>query len=152
MDSTRRGSGVFPTEIPSPVNAIHFRMEQAGLEPRDLEPYIGSCGKVSDVLSGKQPLTLPMIRALHQHLGIPVEVLLQDSRGAPADGGDPSDFALDWSRFPLNELMKRGWVRTVDSAKSMAEKRIRELIDAAGGFRAGCAGRAVPNPSLGPAT
>ena len=57
-------------------------MEQAGLEPRDLEPYIGSRGKVSEVLSGKQPLTLPMIRALHKHLGIPAEVLVGDP--APA--------------------------------------------------------------------
>jgi len=75
----------FPIKLPSPVEAIRFRMEQAGLGPRDLEPYIGSRGKVSDVLSGKQSLTLPMIRALHQHLGIPAEVLVQDSRGEGAD-------------------------------------------------------------------
>lgn len=78
----------FPIELPSPVDAIQFRMEQAGLEPRDLEPYIGGRGKVSDVLSGKQPLTLPMIRALHQHLGIPAAVLLQDARGARGDRDD----------------------------------------------------------------
>lgn len=45
----------FPITLPTPVEAIRFRMEQAGLEPRDLEPYIGSRGKVSEVLSGKQP-------------------------------------------------------------------------------------------------
>lgn len=126
----------FPIELPRPVDAIQFRMEQAGLEPRDLEPFIGSRGKVSDVLSGKQPLTLPMIRALHQHLGIPAAVLLQDSRGALSEHDDPSNPGLDWSRFPLNEMMKRGWVRTVPSAKSQAEGLIRELIDAAGGFQA----------------
>ena len=63
----------FPIALPTPVEAIRFRMEQAGLEPRDLEPYIGSLGKVSAALSGKQPLTLAMIRALYAHLGIPTE-------------------------------------------------------------------------------
>lgn len=65
----------FPLELPTPLEAIRFRMEQAGLEPRDLEPYIGSGGRVSEVLSGERPLTLAMIRALHKHLGIPAEVL-----------------------------------------------------------------------------
>src|SRR5688572_15674975 len=76
----------FPIEPPTPIEAIRFRMEQADLEPRDLEPYIGSRGKVSEVLSGKQPLTLPMIRALHKHLGIPAEVLVQDPPPKAADG------------------------------------------------------------------
>ena len=66
----------FPIELPTPLEAIRFRMEQAGLEPRDLEPYIGDQGRVTEVLSGKRPLTLPMIRALHKHLGIPAEVLI----------------------------------------------------------------------------
>ena len=66
----------FPIELPTPVEAIRFRMEQAGLEPRDLEPYIGNPGRVEEVLSGKRPLTLPMIRALHKYLGIPTEVLI----------------------------------------------------------------------------
>ena len=68
----------FPIELPTPLEAIRFRMEQAGLEPRDLEPYIGNPGRVAEVLSGKQPLTLAMIRALHKHLGIPAEVLIGD--------------------------------------------------------------------------
>ena len=66
----------FPIELPTPVEAIRFRMEQAGLEPRDLEPYIGNPGRVAEVLAGKQPLTLAMIRALHKHLDIPAEVLI----------------------------------------------------------------------------
>ena len=69
----------FPIELPTPVEAIRFRMEQAGLEPRDLEPYIGNLGRVEEVLSGKRPLTLAMIRALHKHLGIPAEVLIGDA-------------------------------------------------------------------------
>lgn len=126
----------FPIERPTPLEAIRFRMEQAGLEPRDLEPYIGSRGKVSEVLAGKQPLTLPMIRALHRHLGIPAEVLLGDE-GMPSDNpGEAASIALDWSRFPLNEMAKRGWVRSVGSAKAKAQELIGELIEAAGGRRA----------------
>lgn len=123
----------FPIELPTPVEAIRFRMEQAGLEPRDLEPYIGSRSKVSEVLSGKQPLTLPMIRALHTHLGIPAEVLVADSS---ASGGVAASGALDWSRFPINEMAKRGWIRSVASAKAKAEDLVGELIASAGGMKA----------------
>lgn len=123
----------FPIEVPTPVEAIRFRMEQAGLEPRDLEPYIGSRGKVSEVLSGKQPLTLAMIRALHKHLGIPAEVLVGDA--APA-GNATETASLDWGRFPINEMAKRGWVRSVASAKTKAKDLIGELIASAGGMKA----------------
>jgi len=68
---------VFPIDPPDPVSAIEFRMEQQELKRKDLEPYIGSQSKVSEVLSGKRPLSLAMIRALHAGLDIPLEVLLQ---------------------------------------------------------------------------
>src|SRR5712692_315447 len=63
---------------PDPVEAIKFRMEQQGLSQRDLVSYIGSRSKVSEILSRKRPLTLSMIRALHDSLGIPAESLLQE--------------------------------------------------------------------------
>jgi HTH-type transcriptional regulator / antitoxin HigA len=69
----------FPMDLPTPVAAIQFRMEQAGLSAEDLVPLMGSRSKVSEVLAGKCPLTLQMMRALHQQLGIPAEVLLQQS-------------------------------------------------------------------------
>lgn len=123
----------FSIDLPTPVEAIRFRMEQAGLEPRDLEPYIGTRSKVSEVLSGKQSLTLPMIRALNKHLGIPAEVLVADN--SPGVGAaQPS--ALDWGKFPINELMKRGWVASAASAKSKAEDLIKSLIESAGGMKA----------------
>lgn len=123
----------FPIELLTPVEAIRFRMEQAGLEPRDLEPYIGSRGKVSEVLSGKQPLTLAMIRALHTHLGIPAEVLVADASSA---GNIAETSSLDWGRFPINEMAKRGWIRSVDAAKAKAKDLIGELIASAGGMKA----------------
>lgn len=63
-----------------PVEAIRFRMEQEGLTARDLEPFIGSSGRVSDILSRKRPLSLRMVRRLHQGLRIPYETLLADPR------------------------------------------------------------------------
>ena len=61
---------------PDPVEALKFYMESRGLERQDLEPYIGSSGRVSEVLNRKRPLTLRMIRKLHSGLGIPAEVLI----------------------------------------------------------------------------
>ncbi len=59
-----------------PVEAIKFRMEQEGLSPRDLEPYIGQSGRVSEVLNRKRPLSLRMVKRLHEGLNIPYESLL----------------------------------------------------------------------------
>lgn len=67
----------FPIGLPDPVAAIRFRMDQANLKPKDLTPYIGSRSKVSEVLRGKRPLSLTMIRNLTTGLGIPADVLLQ---------------------------------------------------------------------------
>ena len=66
-----------PIDPPDPIEAIRFRMEQQGLTRRDLEPAIGSRGRVSEVLNRKRPLTLPMVRALSALLQIPMEVLAQ---------------------------------------------------------------------------
>ena len=67
----------FPSEFPDPIEAIKYRMDQAGLKPSDLVPYIGTRGRVSEILSGKRPLTLDMVRALESGLGIPARVLIQ---------------------------------------------------------------------------
>ena len=66
-----------PIPAPDPIAAIEFMMEQKGLTRRDLEPAIGSRGRVSEVLTRKRPLTLPMVRALSTLLEIPTEVLVQ---------------------------------------------------------------------------
>lgn len=66
-----------PMGYPSPLSALEFHMEQGGLKPHDLIPFIGSRAKVSEVLSGKRAITMPMARALHEHLGIPADVLLR---------------------------------------------------------------------------
>lgn len=69
----------FPIELPDPVEAIKFRMEQAGLTAKDLEPMIGRRNRVYEILNRKRALTLPMIWKLHQQLGIPAESLIRPS-------------------------------------------------------------------------
>ena len=66
-----------PIPAPDPIAAIMFMMEQKGLTRRDLEPAIGSRGRVSEILTRKRPLTLPMVRALSGLLDIPSAVLVQ---------------------------------------------------------------------------
>lgn len=66
-----------PIDLPDPIAAIRFRMEQQGLSRKDLEPLIGSRARVSEVLSGKRELSIDMIRRLHATLGIPAEVLIR---------------------------------------------------------------------------
>lgn len=118
-----------PIDLPDPIAAILFRMEQQGLSQKDLAPYIGSSAKVSEVLAGKRDLTLPMIRALHKHLGIPAEVLIQEPGGTIPDDSE----GLDWSRFPVVEMAKRGFLKAKKNVKDNAERVLRELMTRAGG-------------------
>lgn len=73
----------FPMDAPDAIEAIRFCMEQRGLTPRDLVPMIGQLNRVYEVLGRKRPLTLRMIRRLHEGLGIPAESLI---RGAVSKG------------------------------------------------------------------
>jgi len=66
----------FPMEEPDPVAAIRFRLEQAGLEPRDLVSILGSRSRVSEILNRKRGLTLEMVRRLFDELHIPMEALI----------------------------------------------------------------------------
>ncbi|MDF3239677.1 helix-turn-helix domain-containing protein [Pseudomonas veronii] len=67
----------FPVDLPNPVDAIRFRMEQSGLSATDLVPAIGRKNRVYEVLNGKRALTLPMIWKLHEMFGIPAESLIK---------------------------------------------------------------------------
>ena len=63
--------------LPDPVEAVQYYMESRGLTRRDLESYIGSRGRVSEILNRKRSLSIEMIRRLHAGLGIPAEALIQ---------------------------------------------------------------------------
>lgn len=67
----------YPLDLPDPVEAIKFAMEQRGLGVKDLEPMIGRRNRVYEVLARRRPLTLTMIRNLHEKLGIPAESLIR---------------------------------------------------------------------------
>ncbi|MGV3550305.1 helix-turn-helix domain-containing protein [Rhizobium sp.] len=74
----------YPIDLPDPIDAILFRMDQQGLTRKDLEPIIGSRGRVAEVLNRKRGLSIEMIRNLHEKLGIPAEILIQPARNAAA--------------------------------------------------------------------
>ena len=115
---------MFPLDAADPLEAIRFRMDQQGLSPRDLVPYLGSRAKVSEVLSGKRDLTLSMIRALHTGLGIPADALL-------AQGGESilEEEELEWKRFPLREMAARGWIPATSSdIRERAEELVRAFL------------------------
>jgi HTH-type transcriptional regulator/antitoxin HigA len=94
----------FPIDMPDPVDAVLFRMDQQGLRSNDLVPLIGSKSKVSEVLNRKRPLSLAMIRKLHAELGISAEVLLQaPGKALPLDSDE------DFARYPLKQMQANGY-------------------------------------------
>lgn len=116
-----------------PIESILFRMDQMGLTRKDLTKYIGSISKVSEVLSRKRPLSLPMIRRLHQGLDIPADILIED---VETDRSlVESEPAIDFSRFPLKEMYERGCFGTFegnaqrlkDYAEDLVSKLMREI-------------------------
>ena len=114
----------YPMALPDPIEAIKFRMEQAGLKAKDLIPYIGSASKVSEVLAGKRALSLAMIRKLVNELGIPAEVLLQE-----AGANLPSDAALQQGKhFPVAEMVKRGWFAHFQGTVAEAKSQLEDLL------------------------
>ena len=68
----------YALDLPDPVEAIKFHMEQSGMTAKDLQPMIGRVNRVYEVLNHTRPLTLSMIRKLHGQLGIPAESLIKD--------------------------------------------------------------------------
>ena len=109
-------SSRYPIAPPDPVEAIKFRMDQQGLAPKDLVPYLGTRSRVSEVLSGKRPLTLAMIRSLHRGLGIPAASLLGDRPQTD------SQLELDWKKVPFAEMKTRGWIHRIPRSASEAKQ------------------------------
>src|SRR5579864_1183548 len=98
-------SNVFSDSVPDPVEAILFRMEQQGLKPADLAPYLGCASRVSEILSRKRSLTVEMMRKLEAGLGIPAKVLLKKSD----DFGETSS----WNKYPIKEMKQRGYFENI---------------------------------------
>ena len=123
-----------PSAQTNPIESILFRMDQMGISRKDLIPYIGSASKVSEVLSRKRPLSLPMIRRLSRGLGIPADILIEDSESDSFITNQESE--TDYSNFPLKEMSKRGCFgdfkgngqRLKDYAEELVTKFMRELL------------------------
>ncbi len=113
----------------TPAEAIRFRMEQAGLKQHDLVPFIGSKGRVSEVLSGKRELTLSMVRRLHEGLGISLKSLVQDMAGELPPRIEPE-------RYPVKDMFLRGYFAAAFGTDWSAVKdRAEELLQAFFGGR-----------------
>jgi HTH-type transcriptional regulator/antitoxin HigA len=115
---------VLPPQV-DPVDAILFRMDQLGLKPRDLEPYLGGRSRVSEVLARKRPLSISMIRALHERFGIPAEALINPA-APPSE--DPSAKRVPWERFPIREMINRGWLKA-DNTATWTRETARLLLE-----------------------
>lgn len=115
--------------VADPIEAILFRMDQMNIKRKDLVPYIGSLSKVSEVLTRKRPLSLSMIRRLHQGLNIPAEVLIGGAEGIHSGHSEESE--LDYTKFPLKEMYERGcfgdFKGSAKKLKDHAERLIRKL-------------------------
>jgi len=115
---------------PTPLEAIQFRMEQCGLKQRDLVPFIGTKSRVSEVLSGKRPLTLAMARELHKGLGIPAAVLLEGAETTILE-------KIDTKLYPVREMHNLGWFEGFSKqpwaeVKAHAEEMLHQFF---GSFR-----------------
>lgn len=115
----------FPIELPDPITAIKFRMEQQGLTQKDLVPYIGSQPKVSAVLNGKRELSKEMIRKLHAGLSIPYEVLM----GKPGASLEAQRYFA--GNFPFKEMVENGYFpgfTQLRQAKAIAEDLLENFF------------------------
>ena len=117
----------YPIGLPDPIEAIKFRMDQEGLTRKDLIKYIGSASKVSEVLNHKLTLSLSMMRALHEGLGIPAEVLLQQ----PGKELPPCVHTIE--KYPFNEMFKLDYFAnfftgTLNEAKIRAEELLEHFF------------------------
>ena len=117
----------YPVEPPDPIDAIVFRMQEKGLKQADLVPYFGTRSRVSEVLSRKRPLTVTMIRLLAIGLGISAETLI----GLTAPDKYQSKENVDWSKFPIKEMVARGWVQKM-TGKLSTENVVQDFTNSLG--------------------
>lgn len=119
----------YPVESPDPIDAILFRMHEKGLKQADLIPYFGTSSRVSEVLRRKRPLTVQMIRALSIGLGLSADTLI----GLSVTDDSPKKYEVDWSKFPVKEMAKRGWLENFSAnAKVAVEDVVKGFISDAG--------------------
>ncbi|HMN45885.1 MAG TPA: ImmA/IrrE family metallo-endopeptidase [Povalibacter sp.] len=107
----------FEIGTPDPIDAIMFRMEEMGLRQKDIADILGGKNRASEVLARKRPLTLPMIRALHEKLGIPAALLIREKPEQVLDSSEYSD-----DEVPLDLVKSRGWIEAGASASDLIKR------------------------------
>lgn len=113
----------FQLENPDPVDAIVYRLAEFGLKQKDLAAIVGSASRASEILSRKRPLTLEMIRSIHERMKIPAEILIGSPKQEAID-----DSEVDWKKFPINEMKKRGWLDVELNEGKTGENLIRSFF------------------------
>lgn len=134
----------FPIPKLGPVEAIQLRCEQLGWTRRQLEPLLGSRGRVSEILSGRRALTLPMIRLLHRSLGIPAEILISEpsgrqTRSVTSKGGSRQSISRAQAQVPAGPAT----TRTVARARAAQAGKPKPQARGAAAARSGTQGHSV---------
>ena len=113
----------FKFEAPDPIEAIVYRLAELGMKQKDFAKIVGSPSRASEVLARKRGLTIEMIRTIHEQLRIPAEILI----GHPKqDNFDSTD--VDWKKFPVKEMQKRGWFYVDLAEGKSGEQLIRSFF------------------------
>ncbi len=121
----------FPVDLPDPIDAIVFVMDQKGLTRKDLIPILGSQGKVSEILNRKRPLSLSMIRKVHEELKIPAEILLKDTQQ-----NQVPQRRFAYEDFPVSDMFKLGYFpdyQIISQVKEYFEEAMSTLFSRFGG-------------------
>lgn len=119
---------VFSFEALDPLDVIEFRMAEQGLRQKDLVSMIGSRSRVSEVLSGKRPLTVQMIRALSVGLGVSADALIGLEPGSAATNADLGLSEIDWKLFPYGEMERRGWFSGIRVSGATNDERLQSFL------------------------
>jgi HTH-type transcriptional regulator / antitoxin HigA len=110
----------YPFAKPDPVDAIIYRMEQQDLRQKDIAALLGGKSRASEILSRKRSLTLPMIRALSDELGIPASILIQEPSNTAAAGVTEAE--ASYLNEDVDLIVKRGWTHDQQGAFSMLQR------------------------------
>jgi HTH-type transcriptional regulator/antitoxin HigA len=116
--------GRFPFSKPDPVDALLFRMEQQNLRQKDIADLLGGKNRASEILARKRPLSLAMIRSLHERLGIPASLLIREpdsERRQETLLAEPSEFDA-----ALDLIMNRGWSKSKSEAAHLWQRLVSE--------------------------
>jgi len=118
----------FSFEALDPLDVIEFRMAEQGLRQKDLVSMIGSRSRVSEVLAGKRPLTVQMIRALSVGLGVPADALIGAEPRKTSALAMIAEAEIDWKQFPYGEMERRGWFSGVRVSGATTEERLQSFL------------------------